>query len=529
MNDSNSFFVKLGLVFAAAAALVLSVFAIFYGNLNQDEGWYLYAAKCVAAGEVPYRDFFFTQGPLMPTVYGALASLWAPSGVLGGRVVTALFGLAACVLAGWLASLAVPRDRRGAAGVLGFAFLAGNLYNVYFTTIPKTYALAAFLIFAGYLFLALSEPTGARRNAFRSVTLAALGGFLIALSAGTRLSMGMLLPVTALMLLVGFKRHRWTFFWFSVGGALGLLLVFGPVLLNAPEQFFFAQSFHTARHGHDPVFMLGSVSRLIRFYLPVTAFALGLPVFLLFRGRPNGTAGSGDGGWPLIWLAAFLGVFALQLLSPYPYDDYQVPVMGLLAVAVAVWAVAASPVHLYGRVCLCGVLLTLVSSFGSPLAQEWMIVRQDRFWAVKKSAPDLLRLGDAAAQIRDLVAKPREGEELLLTQDAYLAVETGLRLPPGLEMGPFSYFPHLSDADARRYHVLNRHLLLELIETTPAATAAMSGYGFAVRSPEMDEVPAADQAAFRAALSDRYREIDCLPDFGQNYTPLHLYSRVDLH
>lgn len=525
MNDQNARFVKVALVFAALASFVLYAFALLFGNLNQDEGWYLYAAKCVAAGLQPYRDFFFTQGPLLPAVYGALASFWAPAGVLGGRVLTVAFGLASCVLAGFLASLAVPRDRRGAAGVLGFAFLAGNLYHIYFTTIPKTYALAALLVFAGYLLLALAEPVGVRRTPARTVGLGMAGGFLIALAAGTRLSMGMLLPVTALMLLLGFHRHRWAFLWFSIGGALGLLTVFGPTLLHAPESFFFAQTFHTARRGHDPVFMIGSLSRLVRFYLPVVAFAVALPIALLFRGRPTGTAGASDGGWPRVWLAAFLGVFLLQLASPYPYDDYQVPVMGLLAVAVAVWAVTESPVHLYGRICLLGVLLTLASSFGSPLAQEWMVVRQDRFWAVKKKATDLHQLHAAAQQIRQLVLTPREGEDQLLTQDTYLAVETGLRVPSGLEMGPFSYFPHLGDAEAQKFHVLNKRLLLELIEKTPAATAAVSGYGFAVRSPEMDEVPSVDQYTFREALESRYDLTDSIPDFGQNYTALRIYSR----
>ena len=47
-------------LFAALVAVFLSVFAVWWGALNQDEGWYLYAAQLVREGRFPYHDFFFT-------------------------------------------------------------------------------------------------------------------------------------------------------------------------------------------------------------------------------------------------------------------------------------------------------------------------------------------------------------------------------------------------------------------------------------------------------------------------------------
>ena len=52
-------------VFAFAA---LAGTAVWFGGLNQDEGWCLYASRMVAEGMMPYRDFAYTQGPLMPVV-----------------------------------------------------------------------------------------------------------------------------------------------------------------------------------------------------------------------------------------------------------------------------------------------------------------------------------------------------------------------------------------------------------------------------------------------------------------------------
>ena len=75
-------------LFAAAMAFCMSIVAIWFGGLNQDEGWYLYAAQMVQSGKLPYRDFFYTQGPAMPFVYSFLAPVWGMSspfhGLLGG-------------------------------------------------------------------------------------------------------------------------------------------------------------------------------------------------------------------------------------------------------------------------------------------------------------------------------------------------------------------------------------------------------------------------------------------------------------
>ena len=102
---------------AAGVALCVAYFAIWHGSLNQDEGWYLYSAQMVRAGRLPYRDFFFTQGPALPFVHSVLSGIWAQgsllSGLLGGRVVTFLLGLFATACAVGLVRRLVPEDWRG--------------------------------------------------------------------------------------------------------------------------------------------------------------------------------------------------------------------------------------------------------------------------------------------------------------------------------------------------------------------------------------------------------------------------------
>lgn len=522
--------VSLALTIGGACALY--GFSLWFGNLNQDEGWYLYAARCVSEGAVPYRDFFFTQGPVMPWVYGLLAPLWSPLGVLGGRAATVFFGLLGCVLAALLARRAVPAQRAAEAGILAFALTACNIYHVYFTTIPKTYALGICLLLGGYLVLTLCLSRRKKTRSRMSYMWALPAGLLLALAAGTRLSLGILLPVTALWLLVAYRKLGAAFFWFSLGGAVGLVLVYGPTLLDARAQFLFAQSFHVARGGHDFFFMLGSVARTLRAYLPVFVLGAALAIFRLFHAHlaahqsvvcedAEGVVNRG-GLWPSLWMVSFLSVFLLQLTSPFPYDDYQVPVMGLLVAAVAGWGAnttASGPLR--GSLCLFWVLFSLMATVASPLPQEWLVIRQDRFWTVRKPVSDLALLRATARDIRRLA----DDGKMLLTQDLYLAVETGMRVPEGLEMGPFSYFPNLSDADAARFHVVNRNRLCAVLASAPCDVAAFSGYGLAIRSPVMDEVPQVDVQRFWSVLGKNYDRVQEVPDFGQHCTMLEIMKR----
>lgn len=517
------------MVASIVAMLVLYGFALWFGNLNQDEGWYLYAARSCAEGSWPYRDFFFTQGPVMPVVYGWFAKLWLPYGVLGGRGLTALLGVVGAVLASQLARRASRVARHGReAALLGLALVGCNLYHVYFTTIPKTYALAGVLVLGGYLVLTLVELRGRRSRSPLAGMWGIPAGVLLALAGGTRLSLVLLLPVTALWLLLWCVRFRSAFFWFTLGGALGLALVFGPVWQHSWEQFSFAQSFHVERGGRDLMFMAGSLSRIVRGYLGTVVVGLLLVVvrwFGVWRGAGKFERGEERGYqgylWPQLWLLGFVVVFVFQLLTPFPYDDYQVPLMGLCGAALA-GLVGCIPVCRVRRgVALIGVGGVLAASFGSSLLQEWLVVRQDRFWVVKKECSDLEQLRSCAVEIRELAG----GDDMLLTQDVYLALEAGMRVPAGMEMGPFSYFPELSDEDAVKMRVLNRGGMERVLREAGAGVAAISGYGLSIRSPVMDEVPYAERQGFFAMLGVNYDLVAEVDDFGQHCTRLQIFRR----
>ena len=511
-------------LFAVGAAACMAVVAVWWGGLNQDEGWYLYAAQLVRGGKLPYRDFFFTQGPAMPFVYSVLAPLWGAGsplhGLLGGRVVTILFGFAATAMAVALVRRLVPDERRSLAGFAVFAVLSCNLYHLYFTAIPKTYALGSMFVMAGFLLMLC----GLRISSATGPGLLFAAGMSLAFASGTRISLILILPVAGGLLLLCFREFRWAFLWFGLGGAVGLFMTYGlfalePVSLRA---LLAAQSYHAARGGFDPVFAIGSVSRLLRGYAALCV--IGVAAMSLARSTRQSVAVDSAAHltmWALSF--GFLSVFLLQLSAPFPYDDYQVPVMGMLAVVASAWFAKSrgSGARVHVRSAWFALLAACGMSFTSPLLQEWATYGQDRFWSQKKDKTELAKLREVAREIECL----DPAGKMLLTQDLYLAIETGREVPPGLEMGPFCYFPDWSTDRARELHVLNRELMEELVSSAPCGIAACSGYAFAIAAPSCRETPFSEQKRYFELLKKNYELADTEAKFGQNATTLLVLAR----
>jgi hypothetical protein len=479
-------------ILAAVIAVFTMALAVWHGGLNQDEGWYLYAARLVGEGQVPYRDFFFTQGPVLPYIY----SVMPIHGLLSGRLVTLAFSAFSVLVAIGLARRLVDEERRGAVSITVFAMLACNLYHMYFTTIPKTYALGTLFVLLGFLLLSRGWNF--------------LSALSFAFASGTRISLVLILGVVGVGLLVTrFRRLHWL--WFGVGGVFGLFLVYGFFAFDPPSLrgLLAAQSYHAGRGGFDPFFAVGAVSRLARGYLALGAVmfaAFALKRSVVFTG-PNGRVHADS-----LWLRrvaglSFAAVFLLQLSAPFPYDDYQVPLMPLLAILISVMFVNRTKADDRALRYWFPVLLSGMCAFASPMLQDWMTNGQDRFWTLKKDRSELAQIRDVA---RKLEAMDPGGRDLF-TQDLYLAIETGRRVPAGLEMGPFS---ELDDSGWRR-----------LLESAPCRIAALSGYSFAIEPPVCSERPVGKQMEYWNILKKHYTLVGREEMFGQNATTLIILER----
>lgn len=542
--------IAVGLLLAGAMVVMYAV-AIWFGALNQDEGWYLYAGRLVHEGRHPFRDFASTQGPVMAYLYSLAWPLVRVTGVAGGRVFTALLGSLTIALTALLAYRLAANAENAAedsstadgavAALLAAGLLGLNLYHVYFTSLVKTYGATGLLTVLGFCCLAgalrRSRLTGRKKSTF---VLAALAAAAFGIAAGTRLSAGILLPAVWLPLAFACWRADADVrprllplpAGMLVGGTLALAGVYGPFLLSVPDALAFGLlDYHAAREvGSTPVLLAykaGFLLRLCAFYFPLLVVgALGLAGWLQQCGNERATP-------PMPRLRILLGwglaaVTLVHLAAPFPYDDYQVFIMPcavLLAAPAAARLLRRLPLAAAGRIAVVAGMLALMlaHSLSSPLLQTWLVDGRNRIWWPLKTRTALQGLREAAAAVRAL--GDERGSKVLLTQDTYLAVEAGWHVPEGMELGPFCFFPGLSDAEADRLHVLNETRYLDRIAFGGAEVAAYSDWGLAIRAPGI--VPVEDRQAQRLeqALQAHYTPVGRIGNFGQGETPLRIMKR----
>ena len=508
----------------------LTLVNLYRGQLNQDEGWYLYAAGLVADGQLPYVDFCYTQGPVLPFVY-SLADGWVnQSGVLGGRLFTVLISMLSLGFAVGLAKRLSPEYANGMAMLLTACLLGLNVFHNYYSVVVKTYALAGLFVMAGLYCLTHTFRRGGGMMAF-------VAGILIALAVGTRASAIAVVPVVCLYLWWVRSQAPMAWFWFSFSCAASGAVLFLPFAMAAPESFWFSVvDYHKGREVASIASTLltkgGFVALVIQGYLVVSIlFFSGLIAQATGVGmatRYDGASGVPASFRAMLWLA-FFAVSILHFIAPFPYHEYQVMIMPVLVVVLSVSSVCMCGERVVNRalwLCVVVVGASALSVMSSSRLQDRMMYGMDRLWLDMKSDSAIAELRKVSSRLK--VAVKERGlapeETVLLTQDLYLAVETGMKVPEGLEMGPFSYMPDFSTEDAQARHVMNDEMLRELIATTSAPVAAISGYGLSVQSPQVLELSAAKQRQLRDLLEERYDPLGSeIERFGQNDSPLQLY------
>ena len=226
------------LVYFVIAAVVLvhllsASWHIFTGSLNADEGFYAIATRSVAHGEMPYRDFGFTQPPLV-LYANALPLRLLGFGLFPQRALNGAWTALALLLAvRWLAR------RTQLLWALGVALLFSlSAPWMYFSHLGKTYGFTTLLVMlAAWVFLTAAK--GPRRNF-------ALG-LLFALGAATRLPAIPFFGMLWLLALWPAPRPTLSESFAALGGlAAGLSVALLPFFLVAKDA---ARPFFVETHG----------------------------------------------------------------------------------------------------------------------------------------------------------------------------------------------------------------------------------------------------------------------------------------
>jgi 4-amino-4-deoxy-L-arabinose transferase-like glycosyltransferase len=416
---------------AAVAAMVIR-----HGALNPDEGFYAAAARAVWEGAVPYRDFGYTQPPLLPYVNGLVLRLTG-FGLFEQRAVNGLWAALALALA---AVLAAWRGGPAAAVGLVLAFTLSAPW-MYFSHLGKTYAFTGLLAVAA-AGIWLEAAPGWRK--------AALLGLLGVLGTGCRLPAGpffVLLWLAALAEIPHAKRLPHILLAGAVP-ALAALALLGPFCLAAPENaVFWVLEFHRVS---VPVKTWHLAWQEIATLAPALWLATGVAaVFTATRHAPARRA-------ELLLAGAALLTLAANLLPGGVYEEYAVPFLLPLAVPVAsMLARGAERRSRPTRLILAGGLvgthvavapLLLAHDFPQRrgTVSQWLTPNAPAF---NPALPAQLAAARAAARAAVPPGRPLAGPNIIL------ALETGRPVPPKLLMGPFSVSHTLPAGTAARLHL----------------------------------------------------------------------------
>src|SRR3954451_9918871 len=294
----------------SATAMFLVPMAV-WGGVDNDEGYYGLAAKLATKGDVLYRDFFYTQSPLLPYVYGAWMEVFGFT-LAASRALSVIFALALGALICHHASRRFSSLWIGGIAVVAFA--ATRLVSTWLST-TKTYALSTLLLFGA--FMLVDQGMGAR-----SPRRWLAAGVLLGLAIDVRLIFAATAPV---FLVLAWRAGRTRAGHWAAGLGLGLLpsLI---LLIVAPTQFVFGNiGFHSIRSDSG---LIGNFDQK----LDIVSDVLGQPEYvalLLLAAVAVGLRLASRRPPPLaFWLAVTLG--AASLLPPPTYAQYACTAVPLL-------------------------------------------------------------------------------------------------------------------------------------------------------------------------------------------------------
>jgi hypothetical protein len=165
--------------------------------IDGDEGYLLMAARLISEGRWPYRDFFLTQTPILPAVYGAffwgMGRSWLHARILAGLIAVAM-------------GLLVYGEARSATRRRSAAFFATGLFafsgsTIGWLTIVKGYGLSALLmLFSTFLIGRVVRRAAVQSSVSHPFLVTATAGLAIGLAASTRLYTIVVMPTLALYL-----------------------------------------------------------------------------------------------------------------------------------------------------------------------------------------------------------------------------------------------------------------------------------------------------------------------------------------
>ncbi|MGA7724597.1 MAG: hypothetical protein WCA95_04905 [Opitutaceae bacterium] len=481
------------------------------GEPNADEGFYAYASYAVMHGRVPYRDFAYTQTPLLPYIQGAVFSA-VGYGVRQERWLNVAWGTLAVALAALLwSSASVPTAWRVLL-VLSWC-LCKPL--VFLSTSGKTYGIVGLLMIGASACVYLRQTPWARAPEGRlrpHLLLCALSALCV-LSVGCRLTAA----PSAVLLWAGFAvldRGRISKALLLAIPVLFSLVLIGPFYALDPRNaVYWTWIYHHLN-------MVSELSRPSRIGLLVescrvapapAAFGLaGIALVgrALFRALRQGAGGASPsntafqaGGW--ILAAGAVG-WVLPVLLSGVYAEYATPSM---------------PVVLTGFGLLLSRTQAPLASLGDglrarmaaflPICAGALLVGYGLAYGYNWLMPGYLDAIDRTARV---VRSATRETDTVLTSMPEIPLAAGRRLFPRLEMGKFGVTGEMDPVTSRARHILPFRELRDAVASGSPEVVVLfvknQYWDFGWSIPSFRMIPEESYRGFLRDLGGRYVRID---------------------
>jgi hypothetical protein len=350
-----------------AGAALLSAVTMLDGIQPNDEGLMLQAAARIAAGEVPYRDFWWFYPPGQPLLLGGLWHVLGPS-LLEWRVLRVLCDATVALLAWRLALRGGAPPRAALAAWLAVALAMAYPSGPHPYPLTLVLCLAALLVFEDRPLLAgvLAGAAAFWRLEFAAYLIL---GILVACAvarapqragrfAGAAALTGVVLytPIVALA---------------GVGRSWDLLIDYPLTDFSAYQSLPFPLNYDGPLNtGSIGGFLSDSAENLLLFYLPLV-LVIGLAAGLVALARTS----SREAAWRLAVAIFAIGMGHYLITRPDVFHTAPLAVMASVLVAWALGSLASASVA--GRALALVAVAVLAYAIVEGADRRWLELRRD--------------------------------------------------------------------------------------------------------------------------------------------------------
>jgi 4-amino-4-deoxy-L-arabinose transferase-like glycosyltransferase len=513
----------------------LTLFFFFAAEINADEGFYLIASRLVYEGKLPYRDFHYTQMPLLPYIYGL------PQLVLGESLYVGRLTSVALLVAAFLVTVKVARRLAGTGSAIWIALLLGtNWWFIYLGTITKTHPLV-YLLIALSVYVCAKEIDAPSEDARKRALLLILGTVLVGAAVLVRLpALGF---AAVLFGYTSFRAaqigRRWLALNVLAAAAVGGVAAAFALAVGWDVFWFNTVGFHWVSSGtieagtgalRPVVWALNAGSRLRDLQgtygsvFPIELLVLGFAV-VVQTWRVQWRSGTPvEKHQSQLMLAVALGTFALAV-SPI-FRDASQPDYAVISFPCAALVIAFA----YDRMARLGLDRAAVG--------RWLLavlVFVSAYHVLRYAFPPVGPLGvmrvngdvklplNYVREVASLLKQHRKADGTMLTMYAFLAYEAELPLVTGLEMQEVAC-QELPTSETRRYKIVNIESVVTMIASARAEYVIVSKY----RDPfdfSNCRWTKDTRNATRRHLEQHYHALAEFDDFGEQKEAIVVYQR----